>query len=130
MQNSYIQEREVQTGEIDQNNHVNNVVYLEWVQDIAYKHWNELTKDNPLDNFVWFVIRHEIDYIQQVVLGDKITLKTWVGETQGVKSVRHVEILKDGTLLAKSVTTFCLLNTATKRPARISKEIKDILQIS
>lgn len=124
----YQTERIVKASEIDELNHVNNVVYLSWVQDIANKHWSFLTKNNPQENYVWMVIRHEIDYKSQAVLDDKITVKTWVGETAGVKSTRHVEIFKNTTLLAKAQTTFCMLDAKTHKPARITESIINLLK--
>lgn len=127
MNDVYTTKRTVLTKEIDVLNHVNNIVYLEWIQDIAYEHWNVLTENDPQTEYVWYTIRHEIDYLQQAVLGDEITLKTWVGETKGVKSIRHVEVYKEDKLLAKSQTTYCLLNTKTKRPTRITESVLKIL---
>lgn len=127
MNDVYTSKRSVLPQEIDELNHVNNIVYLAWIQDIAYEHWNVLTQNDPQTDYVWYTIRHEIDYLQQAVLGDEITLKTWVGETKGVKSIRHVEVYKEDTLLAKSQTTYCLLNTKTKRPTRITESVLKIL---
>lgn len=127
MNDVYTSKRSVLSQEIDELNHVNNIVYLAWIQDIAYDHWNVLTQNDPQTDYVWYTIRHEIDYLQQAVLGDEITLKTWVGETKGVKSIRHVEVYKEDTLLAKSQTTYCLLNTKTKRPTRITESVLKIL---
>ena len=127
MREIYSLKRHVLKEEIDELNHVNNIVYFNWIQDIAYKHWNVLTENNPQTDYVWYTIRHEIDYLKQAVLGDEITVKTWVGETKGVKSVRHVEIFKEEILLAKSQTTYCLLNTKTKRPTRITESVLKIL---
>ncbi|MDY0779538.1 thioesterase family protein [Tenacibaculum sp. IB213877] len=127
MNHIFTTQRVVTSEEIDQLNHVNNVVYLQWVQDIAEQHWAELSKNNPQPDYIWVVIRHEIDYLQQAVLGDTITLKTWVGETQGVKSVRHVEIYKDAVLLVKAQTTWCLLHAKTLRPTRITESVINTL---
>lgn len=127
MTNTFILKRTVSATEIDRLQHVNNTVYLQWVQDISEKHWEHLTRNNPQEKYIWVIIRHEIDYIKPAVLGDTITLKTWVGETKGVKSMRHVEILKNDTLLAKAQTTWCLLEAKTKHPTRISAEIIDLL---
>ena len=124
--NVFVSKRIVQPNEIDHFNHVNNVVYLDWVQQIAYEHWNELIEGKEVP-YVWYTIRHEIDYLKQAVLGDKITLKTWVGETFGVKSIRHVEIYKSDKLLAKTQTTFCMLDAKTKRPTRITETIRNLL---
>ncbi len=122
--------RVVVSEEIDNLNHVNNVVYVQWVQDIATLHWEYLVKDINAEDLIWVLVKHEIDYIGQAVLNDEITLKTWVGETKGVKSVRHVEIFKDDKLLAKSQTTWCLLNSKTLRPTRITEDIFNLLSPS
>jgi len=117
-------------SELDTLDHVNNVVYVQWIQEISTKHWNDLTKNSPDLNFVWVVTRHEIDYKGQAVLGDEITFKTWVGATKGVTSVRHVEIYKDNVLLAKAQTTWCMLHAKTLKPARISESVLKILETS
>ncbi len=116
-------------SELDTLDHVNNVVYVQWIQDISIKHWNDLTKNCPDLNFVWVVTRHEIDYRGQAVLGDEITFKTWVGETKGVTSIRHVEIYKGSVLLAKAATTWCMLHAKTLRPARITESVLKVLKV-
>ena len=73
----------VVASHIDELHHVNNVVYLEWIQDIENLHWTLLKKGVDTSAYVWVVIRHEIDYIGQALLGDEITAKTWVGKTGG-----------------------------------------------
>ncbi|KAB1159904.1 acyl-CoA thioesterase [Tenacibaculum aiptasiae] len=117
----------VTSKDIDEYNHVNNVVYVQWMQDASNAHWTQLIKNVPKPDYVWFVIRHEVDYKNQAVLGDEITVKTWVGKTEGIKSVRHFEIYKEELLLVKSQTTFCLLDAETKRPRRITKEVTNLL---
>ena len=117
-------------NELDTLDHVNNVVYVQWIQDVSTKHWNDLTKNCPDLNFVWVVTRHEIDYKGQAVLGDEITFKTWVGETKGVTSVRHVEIYKGAILLAKAATIWCMLHAKTLKPARITESILKVLETS
>jgi acyl-CoA thioester hydrolase len=115
-------------SELDSLAHVNNVVYVQWIQDISTKHWNDLTKNSSDLNFVWVVTRHEIDYKGQAVLGDEITFKTWVGATKSVTSVRHVEIYKGSVLLAKAATTWCMLHAKTLKPARITESVLKVLE--
>ena len=119
----------VNKNHIDDLNHVNNVVYLEWIQDIANLHWNQLKEGHDTSEYVWVVIRHEIDYIRQGLLGDVITAKTWVGETGGIKSTRHIEFYRDSALLVKAQTIFCLLNAETFKPARITDKVLRTLQV-
>ena len=122
--------RIVEAKEIDNLNHVNNVVYIEWMQEIAHQHWDKLTKENPQNNYAWVVIRHEVDYKNQAILNDEITVKTWVGKTSGVKSIRHFEIFKGTTLLIKSQTTFCMIDLKTHKPTRITESIINLLKPS
>lgn len=124
----FTQQHTVLKEEIDLLHHVNNVVYLKWTQDIATQHWNALTKENPQENYVWVVIRHEIDYIKSAVLGDVITLKTWVGAHTTFKSIRHVEIFKEGVLLAKAQTTWCMLDAKTYKPLAITENVLNLLK--
>jgi len=110
-------------SDIDELNHVNNVVYLSWIQNIANLHWTQLKQDQDTFAYVWVVIRHEIDYIGQALLGDSIVAKTWVGETGGIRSIRHVEFYKNNKLIVKAQTTFCLVNSKTFKPTRITDQI-------
>ena len=110
-------------SDIDELNHVNNVVYLSWIQNIANLHWTQLKQDQDTSAYVWVVIRHEIDYIGQALLGDSIVAKTWVGETGGIRSIRHVEFYKNNKLIVKAQTTFCLVNSKSFKPTRITDQI-------
>ena len=112
---------------IDTLNHVNNVVYLQWVNDISEKHWDILSDENINSKYFWVCLRHEIDYLDQAILGDEITVFTWIGETKGVKSVRNVSIYKQDTLLTKIRSTWCLIDAKTLKPTRIKEDILKVL---
>ncbi|WP_288955690.1 thioesterase family protein [uncultured Polaribacter sp.] len=120
----------VSLDDIDTLDHVNNLVYVKWMDDIATTHWNFLTKDNPLPQYVWVVMRHEIDYLKQAGLGDEITVKTWVGETRGITSVRFMEFYKNEDLLVKAKTTWVMLDAETHKPTRIRENVLKVLQPS
>lgn len=115
--------------DIDELNHVNNVVYLQWVQNAAIKHWNQLTEKQKFDDYVWVVARHEIDYIRPAFLGDEITIQTWVGETFDSTSIRWVEVYKNDKIITKTRTTWRLLNAKTLKPTDIPEEMYKILKI-
>lgn len=114
--------------DLDELNHVNNVVYLRWVQDTAAAHWNNLMTEAIRRQFLWVVLRHEIDYKNAAVLNDEISAKTWVSSVDGPKSVRIVQLFRksDGKLLAEAKTTWCLLNVHTYKPVRIGDGIKEM----
>jgi len=117
----------VQEKDIDILNHVNNIVYLKWVNDASEKHWAILSNDIINAKYYWVCLRHELDYLGEAFLNDEITILTWIGESKGVKSKRHVAIIKNKKIIAKAETTWCLINIKNKKPTRINSEILDLL---
>lgn len=111
--------------DIDELGHVNNVVYLSWVQDVAIAHWALLTTPEHRERFVWVALRHEIDYKAEAVLGDAILARTWTGTVRGLRHNRHTEIIRatDGKLLAAALTHWCPLERLSGRPTRLPTEI-------
>lgn len=124
---SYRKKIVVSAEHLDNLNHVNNVIYLKWVNEVSEEHWNELATEALLKNYFWVVLRHEIDYKNQAFLGEEVIVDTYVGETSGVKSVRHVIIHKEGKVLAKAATTWCLVDMKTQRPTRVKKDVLAVL---
>lgn len=115
----------VMPTDIDTLGHVNNIVYLRWVQEAAIAHWNQLSNDEINKKYVWVVMRHEIDYLHPALLHQELLVKTWVGKNEGAKSERHTEIYNSATgkKLAQGLTTWCLLDALSKRPKRIEEDI-------
>lgn len=125
---SYSYTQIVDQSHLDDLMHVNNVVYLKWVNDISEKHWDLLAGKELKSKYFWVVLRHELDYFREAKLDDELIISTWVGQSQGVKSVRHVEIHKKDTLLLKAASTWCLIDAKTQRPTRIKNDILRILE--
>ena len=117
----------VNDEDIDTLNHVNNLVYLKWVNDASEKHWAILANDEINRKYYWICLRHEIDYLGETFCDDEIIVITWVGESKGVKSIRHVAIVKNKKVIAKAETTWCLIDSKTQKPTRVSSEILDLL---
>ncbi|NRR92583.1 acyl-CoA thioesterase [Winogradskyella undariae] len=111
--------------DIDDLNHVNNVRYVQWVQDIAKDHWASFDTSEITKKYAWFLVNHFIEYKNQALLGDKLILKTYVPSAEGVASVRHVDIINATTkkIIVKSKAKWCLIDSKTSRPARITPEI-------
>ena len=112
--------------DIDMQNHVNNTVYLRWVQDVATAHWQALAGQEAQAAIAWVVLRHEIDYKAPAALGDKITLRTWVGKASRLTFERFTEIRRNGEeqLLSTARTLWCPINPQTGRPTRVSPEVR------
>src|SRR4249920_3441497 len=82
----------VEPADIDGLGHVNNVVYLRWVQEVAIAHWRAVASAADQQKLLWIVVRHEIDYKQPARLGDSILARTWVGAATRIKFERHTEM--------------------------------------
>jgi acyl-CoA thioester hydrolase len=118
----------VTTSDIDNLNHVNNVGYLQWVQDVASAHWELMASEEMKQIYSWVVLKHEIEYFAPAFLGNELMVRTWVEKSEGVRSERHVEIssMETNKLLVRAKTVWCLLDTATMRPIRIASDILEI----
>lgn len=116
----------VNSKDIDELNHVNNIVYLQWINNISLKHWDKLSNNEINSHYIWVAARHEIDYIKPAYLNEKLTIKTYIDTIEGVKSIRKVQIYRKNELLAKSKTIWILLDAATHKITRIPKEIQDL----
>ena len=113
-----------QPADIDELGHVNNAVYVRWIQDIATAHWRAVARAADVDRYVWVVTRHEIDYRRASKLGEALTARTWVGEPQGARFDRFVEIVgADGRVRVSARTVWALVDLATMRPIRIQPEV-------
>lgn len=122
----------VGAADIDNLGHVNNVIYLRYVQDVATAHWNQLAPQELKQQCSWVVLRHEIDYLSPALMGDVLIATTWVGKTEGVRSIRFVELKnkKTGKLIAKACTVWCMLDSITLKPKRINETIIALLQVT
>jgi len=112
-------------ADIDELGHVNNAVWVQWIQDVAVSHWYAIAPPDYADRYIWVVTRHEIDYLRAVLPGETVTGRTWVGEApKGARFDRHVEFVgDDGKLRVRARTTWAILDKATGRPLRVPPEV-------
>lgn len=118
----------INESDFDQMGHINNVVYLQWVQDVAEAHWKSLSDKSLLSKYLWVAIRHEIDYLKEIRPDEEIVAETYVEKMEGVKSERITLItgIDSAQLKAKAKTIWCLINADNKRPQRIPEELKEL----
>lgn len=116
---------QVQEDDLDNLNHVNNVRYLQWIQDIAKEHWHAKAPKEIYETSIWVVKSHFIEYKKAAFLGDQIEVKTYIEKSKGALSIRMVEMSEVHTkeLLLKSKTEWVLIDAHTQRPIRVSEEI-------
>jgi acyl-CoA thioester hydrolase len=116
----------VQPAEIDEQNHVNNTVYLRWVQDVATAHWRSLASAEAQSAIGWVVLRHEIDYRTPASLDDELIVRTWVGGASRLKFERFTEIRRkiDNEVLSQARTLWVPIDVRTGKPTRVSADVR------
>ena len=112
-------------ADIDELGHVNNAVWVKWIQDIAVAHWAAVASAEQQAAYIWVVTRHEIDYRGNVGPGQTVTGETWVPDPpKGARFDRHVRFSgADGKVKVEAVSTWALLDRATGRLLRVRPEL-------
>lgn len=113
-------------ADIDGLGHVNNVVYLRWMQDAATAHWETAAPESLRAEVIWVVTRHEIDFKAPAFVGEELLARTWVGEPSGATWERFIEIrrARDDKLLARGRSIYAALDRATGRPRRVDPALR------
>ncbi len=121
-------ERVVESKHIDLLGHVNNVVYLKWVQDIATAHWEHSATEEQKATLLWVVAKHEIEYKRPALKSDVLIVRTWVGKATGRLFERHTEITRkaDGKLVAKAVSLWAPVDARSKKPVAVGQDVYDM----
>jgi acyl-CoA thioester hydrolase len=117
--------------DIDMLGHVNNVVYLRWVQEAAIAHWSAIAPQDDQDKLIWVVRRHEIEYKRPALPGDTVLVHTWIGSASRLEFDRHTEIVNASTLriLALARTVWCPLDRKSGRPVDVSPDIRELFSV-
>jgi len=111
--------------------HVNNVSYVRWVEETSVAHWEHVAPDALKARNVFVMLRHEIDYRDQILPGETAIARTWLGRAKGPRFERFVDIRKPG---AKRFSSFsrldwCMLDIKTRRPQRVDATVLDAFQV-
>ena len=114
---------------IDENGHVNNVVYVQWMQDIAVEHYaflGGITAQGP--DSTWVVRQHSIEYLLPAFEGEEIEIRTWVENIRKVRSLRKYEFARknDGKILVKGETDWVFVDVKTGGPKAIPGEVERV----
>ena len=123
--NRYTQNFTALPQHIDELGHVNNAVWVDWIQQLATAHWALVAAPEHQAAFIWVVTRHEIDYRGNIGVGESVEAVTWIpsGPT-GARFDRRADFCgADGKVLVSSNTTWAMIDRATGRLARVREEV-------
>jgi len=110
---------------VDRHRHVNNVAYVQWMQDAATGHAEACGGARLAREFggLWFVRTHRIEYLKPAFVNDEITLLTWVADWRKVRSLRRYRFLRDQIVLADGETDWVFVDAASGRPKAIPEQL-------
>jgi acyl-CoA thioester hydrolase len=117
---------------IDENGHVNNVTYVQWMQDIAVEHYSSIggvLAQGP--ECTWVVREHKIEYLLPAFAGEEIEIRTWVENVRRVRSLRKYEFVRksDGKVLVRGETDWVFVELKTGRPLAIPESVSRVFTI-
>jgi acyl-CoA thioester hydrolase len=112
-------------ADIDELGHVNNAVWVRWIQDMATAHWAAVADPAHVASYIWVVTRHEIDYRGNVALDESVTAKTWIEkQPRGATFDRRVEFVNAaGKTIVSANTTWAMIDRASGRLCRVPAEV-------
>jgi acyl-CoA thioester hydrolase len=112
---------------IDDNGHVNNVAYVQWMQDIAVQHYAAVGGTAPMQaaGATWVVHEHRITYLLPAFSGEELEIRTWVANIRKVRSLRKYEFVRtsDARLLVRGETGWVFVDTHSGRPVSIPTSV-------
>jgi acyl-CoA thioester hydrolase len=114
-----------QPTDIDELGHVNNAVWVRWIQDMATSHWQAVAAPAHIAAYYWVVTRHEIDYRGNIAAGESVTASTWIErEPKGAQFDRRVDFVDaTGKVIVRANTTWAMIDKATGRLVRVRPEV-------
>lgn len=109
--------------DIDHMGHVNNSVYLKWVQEAVIRYWEKVAPSDAVTKHLWVALKHEISYRRPTFLNDIVVADVVADQVQGAKAFFTTVIKRGEVVLVEVNSIWCCLDSASLRPARLAKEI-------
>ena len=110
-------------SDIDHMGHVNNAVYLRWVQDAVVRYWETVAPAEAVARHLWVALKHEISYRKPAFLDDRIVAEVVAGRIEGARSFFRTTVKRGEEVLAEIDSIWCCLDAATRRPARLARDV-------
>lgn len=120
---AFIHDIAVEPAHVDFMGHVNNAVYLTFVQDAVIAHWRSLTSDLEFSRYLWVALRHEIDYVRPAFAAENLTAHVKLVSVEGVRAWYETAIQRGDELIATARSCWCSLDGLTRRPVRLARDL-------
>jgi acyl-CoA thioester hydrolase len=109
--------------DIDHMGHVNNSVYLKWVQEAVIRYWESLAPPEAVARHLWVALKHEISYRRPTFLDDAVVADVIAEKVEGARALFTTVIKRGEDVLAEVKSTWCCLDAVSLRPARLARDI-------
>ena len=113
----------IEPADIDQMGHVNNAVYLEWVQEAVIDYWRSVAPPGAVAQHLWVALKHEIIYRRPAFIDDNVVASVVADGVQGARAFFSTMITRGGEVLAEVKSSWCCLDATTLRPARLARDV-------
>lgn len=111
----------IRREDIDDLGHVNNAVYLQWVQAAVVAHWERIADAEAVARHLWVALSHEIIYRRPAFLTDTVVATTGIETAAGAKARFQTLIRRGDQLLAEVSSLWCCIDRQSHRPVRLPK---------
>lgn len=111
--------------DIDHMGHVNNNVYLKWVQDAVVRYWETSAPADAVASHVWVALKHEITYRKPTFLEDNVVADVIAEKVQGARAFFTTIVKRGEDVLAEVKSCWCCLDATSLRPARLASSVTD-----
>jgi acyl-CoA thioester hydrolase len=112
-------------GDIDHMGHVNNSVYLKWVQEAVVRYWEKIAPADAVASHLWVALKHEINYRRPAFLEDNVVADVIADRMHGARAFFTTIVRRGGDVIAEVKSTWCCLDATTRKPARLGANVTD-----
>ena len=113
----------ISPADIDHMGHVNNSVYLKWVQDAVVDYWQSVAPKDAVAKHLWVALKHEITYRRPTFLDDVVVAEVIAERVQGARAMFSTIVRRGEEVLAEIHSSWCCLDAVTQRPARLARDV-------
>ena len=113
----------IHPGDIDQMGHVNNAVYLTWVQEAVIDYWRSVAPPDAVAGHLWVALKHEITYRKPTFLQDVVVAEVIAEKVEGARAMFTTVLRRGEEVLSEIHSSWCCLDAVTKRPARLARDV-------
>ena len=110
-------------ADIDFMGHVNNSVYLKWVQEAVIAYWERIAPAEAVAAHLWVALKHEITYRKPAFLDDVVVADVIAEKVQGARAFFSTVIRRGEEVVAEVQSVWCCLDSASRRPARLARDV-------